>query len=526
MTTTLSTKAHQDWLRRISDYQSGDVSAAERATVEAHLATCASCRDALAAYDRFYMLAASPLRLGTPGLEVAWRPLPARRRALLHWPAWSGAAPGAERGPANRTRAGLAAGLVAALLIVSFLGLFAPRLGSRVTQPTATAAPTPSAPSATTAPGVTPTPTTTGPVAFVCANAAGSGGTYAYIDANGQLYRVTGCGAPMQLTHNDADTFAQPLAFSPTNRWLMASLGRANLANGQESLFCETLINPSSGASVKTPFCRDDGPTPWTEWPTFIGWLDDNTFLESLTHQNKTVSVVRVNATTFAKTPVAAITWVANSGSPINGSGMMIRGDMLYYGGYMSANENGAWLHRVSLTTGADTRIVRLGVAGFAGCQVGSAPCNWTGPWDVSSDGAHILYNNPGATVEPNDYGATEPTTPLYYARSDGSAPIRLFADQALGSGFPSPYFSPDGARVAWQTVTGSPGAQSFHGFIQALAGGAVVTLPADYSVTGWRADGKATLLTSRQGQPALYTLATGAITPLPGRGWSYVWGA
>lgn len=55
------------WLRRVSDYHSGGVSADERAAVEAHLATCAECRLALAAYRRLHMLARSPLRLGDGG---------------------------------------------------------------------------------------------------------------------------------------------------------------------------------------------------------------------------------------------------------------------------------------------------------------------------------------------------------------------------------------------------------------------------------------------------------------------------
>jgi hypothetical protein len=55
------------WLRRVSDYHSGGVSTAERAAVEAHLAGCAECRQALATYRRFYTLARSPLQLGDSG---------------------------------------------------------------------------------------------------------------------------------------------------------------------------------------------------------------------------------------------------------------------------------------------------------------------------------------------------------------------------------------------------------------------------------------------------------------------------
>ncbi|HEV2235595.1 MAG TPA: zf-HC2 domain-containing protein, partial [Ktedonobacterales bacterium] len=52
------------WLRRVSDYCSGGVSATERAAVEAHLAECAECREALATYRRFYALVSSLPRLG------------------------------------------------------------------------------------------------------------------------------------------------------------------------------------------------------------------------------------------------------------------------------------------------------------------------------------------------------------------------------------------------------------------------------------------------------------------------------
>jgi hypothetical protein len=63
----MTTTAPHAWLRRVSDYHSGGVSATERAAVEAHLADCAECRLALAAYRRLYTLARSPLRLGDGG---------------------------------------------------------------------------------------------------------------------------------------------------------------------------------------------------------------------------------------------------------------------------------------------------------------------------------------------------------------------------------------------------------------------------------------------------------------------------
>ncbi len=90
----------------------------------------------------------------------------------------------------------------------------------------------------------------------------------------------------MRLTNYDGKSFARPLAFSSTNRWLMVSVTQ----NVSDTSYpeCQVLINPANGAATKTPFCGDGGSDAWTEWPAFIAWLDDNTFLESLTHKDGT----------------------------------------------------------------------------------------------------------------------------------------------------------------------------------------------------------------------------------------------
>jgi hypothetical protein len=67
-------RGHHDWLRRVSDYQSGGVSGAERAVIEAHLLTCAECREALAMYQRFYRLLRSPLWLDGALLGIQLAP--------------------------------------------------------------------------------------------------------------------------------------------------------------------------------------------------------------------------------------------------------------------------------------------------------------------------------------------------------------------------------------------------------------------------------------------------------------------
>lgn len=169
MTPIASTDAHEEWLRRVSDYHSGGLAADERARVEAHLATCAECRDALTVYQRFYALARSPLALGEPSAAVAERSAvralsPLRMRQV--WgeqdapPLWSG-----------RARVGLAAGLVAALLIGSFLAVFSLRHSGPAAQPT----PTPSG-TLTPLPTTVTTPETSAPTDWTQVPLDGAGG--------------------------------------------------------------------------------------------------------------------------------------------------------------------------------------------------------------------------------------------------------------------------------------------------------------------------------------------------------------
>jgi len=132
----------------------------------------------------------------------------------------------------------------------------------------------------------------------------------------------------------------------------------------------------------------------------------------------------------------------------------------------------------------------------------------------------------PVETVEPNDYCADEAETPLYYARSDGSNPVRLFADQPLGRDFPVPRFSPDGTHVAWTVLIGTRRCESTaYGAIQSVSGGAVAALPDRNCIVSWRNDGAAAMVEG-PGGVGLYTLASRLVTPLPGRSYTYVWGA
>jgi hypothetical protein len=114
------------WLRRLSDYHSGSVSATERAAMEAHLAECAECRLALAAYRRLYTLARSPLRLGDGGAGALaeYRPLMLEETMITTDPDTRSAPPW--RRPPTRLTAlgGIAAVLVIAILAATLFAHF------------------------------------------------------------------------------------------------------------------------------------------------------------------------------------------------------------------------------------------------------------------------------------------------------------------------------------------------------------------------------------------------------------------
>jgi hypothetical protein len=343
-----------------------------------------------------------------------------------------------------------------------------------------------------------------------------------------QLYRVTGCAAPVKLTNHDVATAIKPLAFSPANRWLMVTSGPARNTDSGPSTVCQALLNPQTGAITTTTFCEDTSlsPDPNTAMTRFIAWLDENTFLEAEFTRPTTVPgavrILRVNASTLTPTVVTTLTWVANLATG-DSVGIKARGHALYYGGYRSESEGGAWLHRVSLADGSDTRLVKLGVAGTGGCQVYEGPCAWTGPWDVSPDGTHLAYHNPGPTQSLSDT-SNEPGTPLSYAKRDGSSAFQLFGG-AHDQGFSIPIFSPTGSAILSISNNGPQG-----NAMETLATQRVTNLPEGSFVVGWRNDGLALALNNIQAGPtsnaALFDVATGKVIQLPGVAASYVWGA
>jgi hypothetical protein len=284
-------------------------------------------------------------------------------------------------------------------------------------------------------------------------------------------------------------------------------------------------MSAQTGALTKTRYCEDASLSPTYPIDQFIAWIDDDTFLEAEfeqpTGETKPVKVLRVSASTLASSTVTTLTWVANSMTPDTSTGIRLRGDYLYFGGYMNASEGGAYLHRIALASGVDTKLVRLGIATHGPCQVYDGPCNWTGPWDISQDGSRIVYHKPGPTIAPSDT-INPAETPLYIADPDGSAAVQLTnAPSGPNQYMTTPMLAPS---RAWVVISQSGQAA----LVPTDGSKSAAPLPDGYWVVGWRSDSRALLLSgpgpNYTQRLALYSIATKAITPLATYTSDYVW--
>ncbi len=374
---------------------------------------------------------------------------------------------------------------------------------------------------------VTPTP---GP--FVCANPAGSNARYAYVAADHQLTLVQGC-SPKEV-HARPNRTLVPWAFSPSGQRLLA--GEASTLNpdsGNSESLCETLINGATGATTLTTICNPSTPNASMGWSAFIGWSDDSTYYEGQWGRESasSVTVVRVTLPDMAVTKITTFPWVANLANTRTSSGIVLRGGALYYAGYASASDHShAWLRRYDLATGADIRIVSLGIAGTGGCQVqvDNTPCAWAGPWDISADGSKIAYHIPGPTQSITDT-FIEKNAPLYIARSDGSGATQLFPGVPLGDGFNAAIFSPDGRYLEATFYTQETHTEDQ--IIERLSDASLIHAQNINYFSGWASQpGVAIVLLQPQVSndyvppTALYNIETQTLTPLQASSYQYIW--
>jgi hypothetical protein len=359
---------------------------------------------------------------------------------------------------------------------------------------------------------------------FVCANPPGSNATYAYVGPDKRLYLVHGCAQSGAILAANG-RYLSPIAFSPGGAWLLASDIITDNNSAAADFDCLALVNTMTREVTTTALCNPNYVNSgWTQWYVPIAWKNANEFYLATTAGDLSVRVTILAVPSLTQTRITTFTWVAavenGAAAP---SGIELRQNALYYGGYQSKSEGGAWLHRYDLMTGMDTRLVRLGLAGSGGCQVADVPCSWTGPWDVSPDATRLAYHNPGPTQDITDT-YIEPGQPLYVSALDGSNAQRLFPSQPLGQGFNQAVFSPDGQYVVAYFPSATPELRGSEVF-ERLTDGSTKVAPTELSWNAWPAQpGLAVMYNTQTGALELYNVATGARTLLQRGTYDYVW--
>src|SRR5262249_12682096 len=150
-----------------------------------------------------------------------------------------------------------------------------------------------------------------------------------------------------------------PVAWSPSHRYL------AFHPNLQQD-YCLKIVDTRTGALLNTRFdCNNGDPSMNGDLRTFIGWLDDNTFLGRIDRDTSDVAdpvqIVRADIHSQKETLVKSFAWMANP---------ELRSRFLFFAGRAHPNDTDAYLYRLSLADRGQKQLVGLGLSGRGNCMV------------------------------------------------------------------------------------------------------------------------------------------------------------
>jgi tRNA A-37 threonylcarbamoyl transferase component Bud32 len=233
------------------------------------------------------------------------------------------------------------------------------------------------------------------------------------------------------------DFLASPLLFSPDGHYIACLIQVVDAPRGGFLGGNLYVIDTMTGA-VTTPKELGSSNLLFSQGgDNALAWLDGHTLL--IAGDTSHNSILAYDASTqklaalFSPTPADALT-----------GSIMVRGQVAFYTALVPSGENGTLvLHRVDLNSHADTKLFTLGMVPLSVGPGFSA--NGYAPFDISSDGAHILWR--GA------HGGNPDG--VWYGNVDGSAVQQLFMGTNLGTAGiteSAPMLSPDGKKVLLST--------------------------------------------------------------------------
>lgn len=301
-----------------------------------------------------------------------------------------------------------------------------------------------SAATATTAPAPTPTPTPP-PHALAWFKEDGSGVGQIWASINdGPVHQVTHMAVPTGDCVRDQHW--SPPVFSPNLSHIVAGWGSGACGDGPEQgdLY---VIDASTGAAALV-----HGPTYTANILLSVrqaGWVDN-------THLWWTDSQKLYEYTLGAAHGVAIGTLASSSGSSYSlAADAALRGNTLFYvttSGTSGSTARTFALKRFDLTTHAIlSGAISLGSDHVCMCSPGDR----TEPgFDVSADGAHVVYQR--VTASASDSGEGIASSQFYYASADGSGASRI-ASYATAKTFVRMQLSPNGHFVSIARAFPSP---------------------------------------------------------------------
>jgi len=260
-----------------------------------------------------------------------------------------------------------------------------------------------------------------------------------------QIWASLNGGVPKQITHVAPDGAAcddqvawSPPVFSPSLEYIVAALGSFNCGDGVLS-GALSIINVSSGAITPVPGSPN---TTIRLTVRSAGWIS-----------NQTLWYINTNGFYSYSLGGGPPTLVSPLSNPEDA---VVRDTTLFWSNFTSGGVGPGGslaIHRYDI--GAHASLpgsISLGSVGACHCS----PGDYGVPgWDVSADGAHVVYQvvTPGSSGSANGVASSR----FYYANADGSGATQI-AHVATAQNTVRMQLSPNGQLVSISGALPSPG--------------------------------------------------------------------
>jgi hypothetical protein len=383
-----------------------------------------------------------------------------------------------------------------------------PILACGIGSPGSTASGTPTATTAHATPTPTPIPCATAP----------TGSALVWVHAQQVVGRVPASAATATISHfvyplgipheGDAGNSPTPtlIAVAPDARHLAVSITQYVPFQVYHNPY---IVDTSTHAVTRVPLAQPILDAQEDQSPRIFAWADNHTLIIL------PGAISSANAQSYDLTTGTLTTLPGTAGAAEG----VVRCSTLFFMTYTGITPLGSpvvpeQIHRYNLTTHAATGApITIGTAGTWGGAEGQV---YYGGWDVSPDGAHLVYQKLATTVTGGGTGSDiRQSSTWFAAHADGSGAVSILP--SLTANGPSYLkISPDGTQVAVTAANPAPNVAS-----GPMSGGPTrfYDSPSGYTYPAWRADSQAFYASTLQylsatDTIALYPLGTSAHAP------------